>query len=144
MPHVTDSKLFILWRHKASRSVLVVVVVIFVLSLCCHCRVRAVKFARYHFGLAGCFTTYLSYLTSCDVVRCRAMSMSHRQSHAMWRDVARCGAMWRNVAQCRAMWDSDEFLLGFCYDCSSKKVSREISPKFLLNSCGTLFLCFSL
>ena len=97
MPHVTDSKLFILWRHKASRSVLVVVVVIVVLSLCCRCRVRAVKFARYHFGLAGCFTTYLSYLTSCDVVRCQCHIANLMQCGAMWRDVARCGAMSRNV-----------------------------------------------
>jgi predicted nucleic acid-binding Zn-ribbon protein len=38
----------------------------------------------------------------------------------MWRDVARCGTMWHDVARCGAMWDSDEFLLGFCYDCSSE------------------------
>ena len=66
-------------------------------SVCCCPCVGAVKFARYHFGLAGRFTTYLLYLTSCNVVRCRAMSMSHRQSHAMGCNVARCGAMWRDV-----------------------------------------------
>ena len=79
MPHILDSKLFILWQHKARQRVLVIVVVIVV--LCCH--LGAVKFARYHFGLAGCFTTYLLYLTSFNVVQCRAMSMSHCQSHVM-------------------------------------------------------------
>jgi hypothetical protein len=42
----------------------------------------------------------------CNVVQCHAMSMSHRQSHALWRHVVRCGAMWRNVVQCGAMWQN--------------------------------------
>ena len=56
-------------------------------SLCCRSLVGSEKFVCYHyFGLAGWFTTYLSYLTSCDVGRCRAMTMSLRRSHAMWQD----------------------------------------------------------
>ncbi len=128
MPHVPDSKLFNLCRHKPSRRILIVVVVIVVLSS----SRRGCKVCALPFGLAGCFTTYLSYLTSCDVVQCRAMSMSHRQSHAMWRDVARCCAM----------WDSDEFLFCFCYDCSSKKASQKFPKIFCWIVVGLYFYVF--
>ncbi len=106
---------------------------------CSRCRCRrciwAVKFVRYHFGLAGCFTTYLLYLTSCNVVRCCAMSMSHCQSHAMWRDVAQCHPM-------SPIWDWDEFLLGFCYECSSKKVSQKFHQNFCWIVAGLYFYVF--
>ena len=45
MPHDADSKLFILWQHKASRCILVVVVIIVVLSLWRRgCKVCALPF----------------------------------------------------------------------------------------------------
>ena len=83
----------------------------------------------------------------CNVVQCHAMSMSHHRSHALWRHVARCGAMWRNVVQCGAMLRDVGFrwiLTGFLLWLFKRESFSEISPKFLLNSCGTSFICFLL
>ena len=52
MPHVVDSKLFILWQHQPSAGVSSLSLLS---SLCCCRCVGAVKSACYHLGLAGCF-----------------------------------------------------------------------------------------
>ena len=97
--------------------------------LCCRPCAGAVKFAHYHFGLAGCFTTYLLY---CDVMWCRAMSMSHRRSHAMWRNVAQCDAMSHDVG---LRWILIGFLLWL--------LEQENSRKFHQNFCWIVGgLCF--
>ena len=87
--------------------------------LCCHRHSGAVKFVCYHILVWPhvLLPTYCSLhpAMSCNDVQCQWHIANLMQCVAM--------AMWRNVAQCRAMWDLDKFLLGFCYVCSSEKVS---------------------
>ena len=114
MPHVVDSKLFILWQHKASQRILIVVVVIVVLSPSrWGCKVCALPF------WSGRMFYYLHIVPY--ILRCRAMLCDVNITLPISCDVAQCGAMWRNVVQCCAMWDSDEFLLGFVMTVRARK-----------------------
>ena len=62
------------------------------------------------------------------ILWCFAMSCDVYVTLSISCDVARCGTM----------WDSDEFLLGFCYDWLSEKVSR----KFHQNFCSKVAIRF--
>ena len=118
MPHIADSKLFILWRHKASRRVLFVLVIIVVLSSSRRgCKVCALPVCS---GRMFYYLPTVSYILqchamlcdvnvtwpiSCNVAKCGTMWHDVARCGAMWCNVARCGAMWRDVAQCGVMWD---------------------------------------
>ena len=130
MPHVLDSKLFILWQHKASQRILVVVIVIAVLSL--SRRGYTVCVLPLWSGWMFYYLRTLHPAMTCNVVRF--------QCHIA--DLMRCGTMWRDVARCRVMWDSEEFLLGFCYDCSSKKVYRKFHRNLCWIVAGLYFYVF--
>jgi hypothetical protein len=93
-----------------------------------------------------------------DVARCGAMWRNVAQCGTMWRNVAQCGVMWLNVVWCGAMWGNvaqcgamsrnmawcgtQWILIVFLLRLFEQECFSEISPKFLLKKCGTLFFLF--